>query len=89
MTTLAAKLLLPGTRVRLRQDSRFYGQGSNTDGTVVPPFRTYVHGWTYVLWDDGTRFRYRVGLPNVENGRCDLELARQRCWPKHRLGAKG
>lgn len=86
MATLAERLLVPGTRVRLRRDSRFYGQSRGSEGRVVDesPFGR-CRGWTSVIWDSGGNYRYRIGLPNVDNGACDLDLVEDRQWPKRRL----
>jgi proteasome-associated ATPase len=66
-----AKLTDPGTRVRLRRDSKFASQNKGV-GTVKGQ---YSYGWTMVEFDDGYLNYYRTGIKDVENGACDLEFA--------------
>jgi len=65
------KLEEPGTRVRLRRDSKFASQNTNP-GTVQG---RHSHGWATVHFDDGKTNQYRIGLKDVEGGACDLEFA--------------
>ncbi|MFC1639020.1 ATP-binding protein [Patescibacteria group bacterium] len=67
--------LVPGTRVRVCADSKFDLYRGLT-GTVRGPQK---RGWVIVDLDqevNGMDFqRFRVGLPSVSGGACDLEMA--------------
>jgi proteasome-associated ATPase len=61
-----------GTQVRIRRDSRFAYQNSGIGR--VNGDREY--GWVSVEFGNGYQNGYRIGLEDVENGACDLELAK-------------
>ena len=67
------ELRKPGTRVRIRRDSRWADQEYGP-GTVR---KDADHGTVYIDFDSGGHrdFWYRIGLPDVDGGTCDLELA--------------
>jgi len=66
-----ANLADPGTRVRLRRDSKFASQNKGV-GTVK---KCQYSGWMTVKFDDGYSNHYRIGIKDVEGGACDLEFA--------------
>lgn len=68
---LADALRVKGARVRLREDSEFADQ-TRSEGSVEDPH--YDEGWVYVVFDDGYKDAYRIGLPEVDGGIADLEL---------------
>ncbi len=60
-----------GVSVRIRQDSQYH-EGHSGDGKIT---RTSdAKGWVQVEWPDGFRNTYRIGLPDVDDGACDLEV---------------
>lgn len=62
-----------GDRVRIRRDSMFADQNSNTGKIIALHERK--RGWVYVTFDDGDdSYHYRIGDPLVDDGACDLEL---------------
>jgi proteasome-associated ATPase len=67
----------PGTRVRIRRDSKYASQNSGP-GTVQG---VHVKGWVIVNFDSGGRNGYRTGKvveDDIEcDGTCDLELDEQ------------
>ena len=67
------------TLVRVKTSSKFYGLIANVKdevGEIIAadpiPER---EGWAYVKFSpSGAKNFYRIGLPNIQNGACDLEL---------------
>lgn len=64
------KLKKRGTHVRIRRDSKFADQ---YNGIGIVEGETDTQGWVRVDFDFFTN-SYRIGLKDVENGVCDLEL---------------
>ncbi len=61
-----------GAQVRIRPDSQYAGD-TDEIGTVVNP--KHDHGWVKVKFPTYGAEAYRVGLADVDEGACDLELA--------------
>jgi len=69
----ALDMFQTNTAVRISKKSEFYeqdmGVGIITGGTE--------YGWVSVTFENGEANNYRIGLPDVANGVCDLELAQK------------
>lgn len=65
------KIFKIGTMVKIRTDSRFSHQNRNP-GKIVGGCDT--DGWMAVKFSNGNSNHYRIGLPSVDGGACDLEL---------------
>jgi proteasome-associated ATPase len=59
------------TPVKISRNSKFYGQHEGVG--IIQGGNSY--GWVNVLFEDGKENNYRIGLPDVDNGICDIELA--------------
>ena len=72
------KLGQKGTLVKIRKDSKYFGLAPEAAGTgQVIGSREEEAGWAYVLFPTGYKNRYRIGLPLVQDGACDLELSEE------------
>ena len=60
-----------GSRVRIRRDSEFAYQNKSV-GIIKGTAANY--GWVTVKFESGSANDYRIGLADVDNGLCDLEL---------------
>ncbi|MEY4723233.1 MAG: Mib herc2, partial [Candidatus Parcubacteria bacterium] len=67
------RLSTPGTKVRIRKDSKYFGEATGI-GTVVGPSKR--PGWSDVRFNDGYRNGYRTGRKDGR-GKVDLEPVRQ------------
>ena len=67
-----------GALVKIKKDSKYFG--ANPDAAGVGEgicSKEEEAGWAYVQFSTGYKNRYRVGLPSVQDGVCDLEPAEQ------------
>jgi proteasome-associated ATPase len=72
------KLGRKGTLVKIKKESKYFGLTPEASGIgQVIGSREEEVGWAYVLFSNGYKNRYRVGLPLVQDGVCDLELAEE------------
>lgn len=72
------KLGQKGTLVKIRKDSKYFGLHPDAAGIgEVIGAREEEAGWCYVQFASGYKNRYRIGLPTVQDGVCDLELAEE------------
>ncbi len=70
------KLAQKGTLVKIKKDSKYFGLTPEAAGIgQVIGSREEEDGWSYVQFPTGYKNRYRIGLPAVQDGVCDLELA--------------
>lgn len=74
---LQTRLQERGTLVQIREGSKYFGFEPGTEGVArVIGVRDEEPGWTYVQFGKtGVKNRYRIGLPTLQDGACDLELA--------------
>ena len=67
-----------GTLVKIKTGSKYFGLHPEAAGIgEVIGSRQEEAGWAYVQFPTGYKNRYRIGLPSVEDGVCDLELAEE------------
>jgi proteasome-associated ATPase len=72
------KLGRKGTLVRIKKESKYFGLQPEAAGVgQIIGSREEEVGWAYVLFPTGYKNRYRIGLPLVQDGVCDLELAEE------------
>jgi proteasome-associated ATPase len=72
------KLGRKGTFVRIKKDSKYFGLHPEANGIgEVIGSREEEAGWAYVQFPSGYKNRYRIGLPTVQDGACDLELTEE------------
>lgn len=62
----------PGASVRIKEDSPYYGQFPGKVGTIICHYND-KRGWVLVQFGKDANI-YRIGLPDVDGGECDLEL---------------
>ena len=81
------EIFAPGTRVRIDKDSRFFkNRGYHIVGTIIK--ESERTGWFVVRFDDDTAsYLYRIGLPEIDNGACDLEVVQPEDDPKNQKKA--
>jgi proteasome-associated ATPase len=74
---LQTRLQERGVLVQIRQGSKYLGFEPGTEGVgQVVGTKEKEPGWTYVKFGKtGIINRYRIGLPSIADGACDLELA--------------
>ena len=64
--------------MKIKKDSKYFGLQPEAAGIgQVIGSREEEVGWAYVLFHNGYKNRYRTGLPLVQDGACDLELAEE------------
>lgn len=74
---------IPGTRVRISEKSEFSRQNKSIG--KITPHNTKRKGWVRVEFKSGNVLssEYRIGLPDVDDGECDLVPVRKNALVAH------